>query len=122
MLACPVGAIDKRGRDGIVVVDRERCLGRDDCGLCKEACPYKAPQFGHEENAKMQKCNLCLDRLAENRKPVCVASCRTRALDAGPMDELRTKYGDLKDAVGFTYSARIKPSVFFKVKRIGRII
>ena len=114
--ACPVNAISKREMDGIVVVDREKCLGKDDCGLCKEACPYEAPQFGAEENAKMQMCNLCLDRLAEDKKPICVAACRTRALDAGPMDELRTKYGDTKDAVDFSYSTEIKPSIVFKPK------
>jgi anaerobic dimethyl sulfoxide reductase subunit B len=119
MQACPVGAIDKRGVDGIVVVDREKCLGKDECGLCREACPYEAPQFGHEENAKMQKCNLCLDRLAEYRKPICVASCRTRALDAGPMDELRAKYGMTDEAVGFTHSPGMKPSVVFRPKGTG---
>jgi anaerobic dimethyl sulfoxide reductase subunit B (iron-sulfur subunit) len=120
--ACPAGAINKRERDGIVVVDREKCQGKDDCGLCKEACPYEAPQFGAEENAKMQMCNFCLDRLAVSKKPICVGACRTRALDAGPIGELRTKYGDQKEATGFTHSARIMPSVLFRTKRLGNII
>jgi anaerobic dimethyl sulfoxide reductase subunit B (iron-sulfur subunit) len=38
--ACPASAITKRADDGIVVVDRELCLGRDKCELCLEACPY----------------------------------------------------------------------------------
>ena len=29
--ACPVGAISKRELDGVVVVDREACLGKDNC-------------------------------------------------------------------------------------------
>ena len=118
--ACPVGAISKREVDGIVVVDREGCLGKDDCGLCKGACPYGVPQFGAEENAKMQMCNLCLDRLAEGKKPVCGAACLTRALDAGPIDELATKYGDVKEAIGFIYSAEISPSIVFKPKEPAR--
>lgn len=118
--ACPVAAIHKRERDGIVMVDREKCQGKNDCGLCKEVCPYEAPQFGSEDNAKMQKCNLCLDRLVAGKKPICVAACRTRALDAGPMDELRARYEDIKQAAGFTYSIRIKPSIIFKpIEAVG---
>ena len=114
--ACPAEAIRKRERDGIVVVDREKCLGKDDCGACREACPYEAPQFGAEENAKMQKCDLCLDRIGKGEKPVCVAACRTRALAAGPMDELEAKFGGGKEAPGMTHSPRVKPSAIFKRK------
>jgi len=95
--ACPPGAITKRDEDGIVVVDRDTCLGAD-CQLCLEACPYDAPQFGA-------------------KKPVCVDSCPTWALDAGPLDELREKYGDVKNAEGFVYSTDLAPSVTFKPKQ-----
>jgi anaerobic dimethyl sulfoxide reductase subunit B (iron-sulfur subunit) len=115
--ACPVNAITKRVEDGIVTVDRETCLGKDNCNLCLEACPYEAPQFGTEENATMQKCDLCIDRWAEGKKPVCVSSCPMQALDAGPIDELRTKYGDVRDTESFTYSETLAPSVTFKPKR-----
>ncbi|UCC59478.1 MAG: 4Fe-4S dicluster domain-containing protein, partial [Dehalococcoidia bacterium] len=84
--ACPAGAITKRQEDGVVLVDREKCLGKDQCDLCLQACTYKAPQFGAEPNAKMQMCNLCPDRLEEGKKPICVAGCPMRALDAGPID------------------------------------
>jgi len=53
------------------------------------------PQFGAENNAKMQKCHFCLDRLDKNQKPACVDSCPMRALDAGPLDKLRGLYGDV---------------------------
>ena len=117
--ACPAGAITKRDEDGIVVVDRDVCLGAS-CQLCLEACPYDAPQFGAEENAKMQKCNFCVDRWAEGKKPVCVDGCPMWALDAGPLDELRAKYGDTTDSEGFVYSADLIPSVIFKPKRDAR--
>lgn len=116
MPACPVNAISKREQDGIVVVDREMCLGRDNCQLCLEACPYDAPQFGAEENAKMQKCELCIERWEEGKKPICVAACPMRALDAGPIDEMRAKYGEVKEATGFTYSDSLQPSIIFKPK------
>ena len=115
--ACPVGAISKRESDGVVTVDREKCLGRDDCGmLCKEACPYGVPQFGAEDNARMQMCDFCLDRLTENKAPICVAGCPMRALDAGPLDELEAKYGEIRRAADFTYSAEVNPSIIFKPK------
>jgi anaerobic dimethyl sulfoxide reductase subunit B (iron-sulfur subunit) len=102
---------------GIVVVDQAKCLGKDKCDLCLQSCPYEAPQFGAEKNAKMQMCNLCFDRLKEGKKPICVAGCPMRALDAGPIDELRARYGDKTEAVVFTHSADLKPSVVFKPKR-----
>jgi anaerobic dimethyl sulfoxide reductase subunit B (iron-sulfur subunit) len=39
------------------------------------------------------------------------------ALDVGPLDELRKKYGDRTGAEGFHYSARFKPAIVFKPKR-----
>jgi anaerobic dimethyl sulfoxide reductase subunit B (iron-sulfur subunit) len=114
--ACPSGAITKRKEDGIVFVDQAKCLGKDKCDLCLQSCPYGAPQFGAEKNARMQMCNLCFDRLKEGKKPICVAGCPMRALDAGPIDELRAQYGDKTEAVAFTYSTDLKPSVVFKPK------
>ena len=114
---CPVNAITKRAKDGIVVVDREACLGRDKCQLCLKACPYDAPQFGAEENAKMQKCDLCLERWVEHKKPICVDACPMRALDAGTIKELRAKYGDIKEAEGFVYSEKLSPAIVFKPKK-----
>ena len=115
--ACPVDAISKREEDGIVVVDREACLGTDNCDApCLEACPYDAPQFGAERNAKMQKCTLCVDRWAEGKKPICVDACPMRALDSGPLSELKAKYADMKEAEGFAYSAEAQPAIVFKPK------
>jgi anaerobic dimethyl sulfoxide reductase subunit B (iron-sulfur subunit) len=118
--ACPVGAITKREEDGIVVVDREACLGNEGCdGFCQKACPYKAPEFGSELGAKIQKCNLCRDRWTEGNKPICVTACPMRALDAGPLDKLIAEYGDVRIADGFTYSEKTSPSIIFKLKRKG---
>ena len=114
---CPAQAIKKREDNGIVLVDREACLGKDSCGLCSQACPYGAPQFGAEENAKMQKCDLCIKRLLTGLKPICVAACPMRALDVGPIDELIRKYGEVREAEGFVYSPKVKPSIIFKAKK-----
>ena len=115
--ACPVGAITKHNEDGIVVVDREACLGITSCGgTCQEACPYDAPQFKEEIDAKMQKCDLCQDRWVEGKKPICVDACPTRALDAGHLDELEAKYGRTKEVVGFAFSQASKPSIAVKAR------
>ena len=82
--------------------------------FCKEACPYDAPQFGEAENSKMQLCTLCVDRLADNKNPVCVDACPMRALDFGPIDELKKKYGEINEAPGFVHSKQTKPSIIFK--------
>ena len=115
--ACPAGAITKRQQDGVVLVDKGQCLGKESCGLCLESCPYEAPQFGDEENASMEKCDLCLERLAEKKKPICVDACPMRALDVGPMTELTVSYGNEREATGFKYSEDCNPSVVFKSKR-----
>ena len=116
--ACPVGAITKREEDGIVFVDREACLGNVSCGCdCLEVCPYDAPQFGAEPEAKMQKCDLCLERWVQKKKPICVEACPMRALDAGPANELKARYGDMREAEGFVYSEDAMPSIVFKPKQ-----
>lgn len=113
---CPAEAISKRDSDGIVIVDSDACLGNEQCGKCGEVCPYGAPQFGKDPDAKMQKCNLCLDRWSENKRPVCVEACPMRALDAGPMDALEAKYGNGREAKGFPGHDECRPAVILKPK------
>ena len=114
---CPVGAISKRDQDGIVFVDSDKCLGNEECDVkCLKACPYNAPQFGPEAGAKMRKCNFCIDRYLEGKLPACIESCRTRALDAGSLEDLKAKYGDIVEADNFVYSERTKPAIVFKQK------
>ena len=120
VFACPVNAISKRELDGIVVVDREACLGKDNCDMCLQACRYDAPQFGAEKNAKMQKCHFCIERLEENKKPACIDACPMRAMDAGPIEELRAQYGDIREAEGFIYSEKLIPCIVFRPKQETR--
>lgn len=98
------------------IEESKRCLH---CGQCFSACPYGSPQFGAEDNPKMQKCDFCLNlgRWNDDKKPICVAACPVRALDAGPVTELVSRYGNVQEATGFTYSSKSKPSIVFKLKR-----
>jgi anaerobic dimethyl sulfoxide reductase subunit B (iron-sulfur subunit) len=64
----------------------------------------------------MEMCNLCFDRLEQGKKPICVEACPMRALDAGPLQELRARYGEVKKAEGFAYAAKLEPAVTFRPK------
>jgi len=55
--ACPVNAIS-RNAEGIVLIDRELCIG---CRECLPACPFGAMQFDEESEVAV-KCDLCIDR------------------------------------------------------------
>ncbi len=65
----------------------------------------------------MEKCDFCQSRLARGEQVICVESCPMYALDAGPMDQLREKYGNSVEAAGFGYLDKVKPAVVFKPKR-----
>jgi len=86
---CPTGASYKRGEDGIVLVDEDKCIG---CGLCAWACPYGAREMSPVEGV-MKKCTLCVDRIYnENlpeaeREPACVQVCPTRARHFGDLGD-----------------------------------
>lgn len=115
--ACPEKAISKRDSDGIVVVDQEKCTGKTECSRkCLKACPYDAPQFGPEADAKMVKCDFCQDRLTEGKVPICVEACPMMAIDVGPLDELKTRYETDLEAEGVKRSKVCRPAAVFKPK------
>jgi anaerobic dimethyl sulfoxide reductase subunit B (iron-sulfur subunit) len=115
--ACPENAIRKREADGIVEVDSNKCAGSGKCPKkCLKACPWNAPQFGPEDNARMQKCDFCLERLEKGKSPICVEACPMYAIEIGPLHELRNRFGQEIDASGFRYNRRFKPSVVFRPK------
>lgn len=102
---CPTGAMHKRAEDGIVLVDRDKCIG---CGYCVWSCPYGAPTL---INHLSSKCNFCIDLLEQGKKPACVSACIMRALDYGPIDELRAKYGSEAEVKGLPSAGITNPSV-----------
>lgn len=80
---CPTGAISKRDEDGLVVVDKEKCIG---CHYCFFACPFGVPQYGAD--GTMVKCDGCKDFVEIGKKPACAAICFYDALHAGTLEEL----------------------------------
>lgn len=95
---CPCNSIQKREEDGIVVVDRDSCIG---CHYCGWACPYGAPTY--DDGGIMSKCNLCIgegpggghemppreEQEDGGAQPACVDNCVGGAIQAGPVSELK---------------------------------
>ncbi|MCL6638598.1 MAG: 4Fe-4S dicluster domain-containing protein [Firmicutes bacterium] len=70
--ACMTGCLSKDERTGLVVQDRERCVG---CWMCLMVCPYGA--IGRDVGREVAiKCDRCAGR----DKPACVTVCPTGAL------------------------------------------
>ena len=109
--ACPNQAIYKAEKYGAVLVDTDKCKGTRKCWV---ACPYGVPQYkGDRPGLKMSKCNMCIDRLEEGLTPICVLSCSMRALEFGPIDELREKYGNLRRLEDMPRETITDPAVVF---------
>ncbi len=93
---CPVAATFK-SREGVVLVDQDRCIG---CRLCMAACPYNARYFNFtdpprppgpfdnpmpefpvpQRRGTVGKCVLCAHYTSRGRLPACVDACRMDAL------------------------------------------
>ena len=71
---CPVNATYQRP-DGIVLVDRDRCIG---CKYCMVSCPYNM-RFPHPYLNVADKCTFCVHRVDRGLKPACVDSCVGKA-------------------------------------------
>jgi len=69
--ACPSGAIYKRGEDGIVLINQNKCRG---WRMCVTACPYKKSYYNWN-TGKSEKCLLCYPRLETGQIPACMHSC-----------------------------------------------
>jgi Fe-S-cluster-containing dehydrogenase component len=118
---CPTQATYKRP-DGIVAMDYHRCIG---CRYCMAGCPFGARSFNfmeprlHLDATKLnkefptrmrgvvEKCNFCVERLAQGKAPACVEA------SAGAV-----VHGDLSDAnseirkiLREHYTIRRKPSL-----------
>ncbi|SFV54523.1 Sulfite reduction-associated complex DsrMKJOP iron-sulfur protein DsrO (=HmeA) [hydrothermal vent metagenome] len=95
---CPTGASMKR-KDGIVLVDRHRCIG---CRYCMMACPYEARSFVHEtitnQKAHMprgkgtvESCTLCVHKVDKGEQPACVSAVKSDAIIFGDLYDSNSK-------------------------------
>jgi formate dehydrogenase iron-sulfur subunit len=98
--ACPVGAIT-HAENGAVSINQDKCIG---CRYCVASCPFGVPRWDEATNTTF-KCWQCQDRTAAGRKPACVSTCPTGALQFGDRADMlaaaRDRVATLKEA-GFT--------------------
>lgn len=81
---CPTKAIEKLGTGEPVLIKEEFCIG---CKWCILVCPFGIIKLSRDGKI-ITKCDLCLERLEEERNPACVESCPTGALQYKRIDEI----------------------------------
>lgn len=109
--SCPTGSMQRDDATGLVNNDKETCIG---CMTCEQVCPYNHPvQLG---DGLSHKCVFCTDRTEDGQPdPACAKACPVRAIEFGPIDELRARYGTV-DTLG-TLTNITKPNVVFNPHR-----
>lgn len=113
---CPNQATYIDEEDGTVQHDDEKCIG---CEYCVKACPYGHPQY-MKELGVVHKCDACIGLRSVGEKPACVASCPMRALDFGPIDELRAMHPDAVDKITILPDpSQTNPSVAIDAKLVA---
>jgi Fe-S-cluster-containing dehydrogenase component len=80
---CPTGASYKNKENGMVLLNRKRCVG---CKACIAACPYDA-RYIHPEHGYADKCTFCSHRVAEGKEPACVLTCIGRSRIFGDIED-----------------------------------
>lgn len=84
--ACPVSALKKDEKTGVVKYDKNACIG---CRYCQVACPFNIPKFEWEKAfPQIRKCELCSHRFEKGGIAACAEFCPTGATIFGPVDEL----------------------------------
>ncbi|MHB1123002.1 MAG: 4Fe-4S dicluster domain-containing protein [Ramlibacter sp.] len=106
--ACPTGAISKREKDGVVLINQSKCIG---CRFCSWACPYGAMGFD-EERMVADKCTYCAHRLDRGEAPACVSKCPGHALSFGKSEDLRIQAKSQGRAL-MDIDAGTNPSTFY---------
>jgi len=118
---CPTQATFKRREDGIVMMDYHRCIG---CRFCVAGCPYGArsmnfrdprpfikevnPEFPTRTKGVVEKCNFCVERLAQGLLPACVEACKEKALIFGDLENPQSK---IREVVQSRFTLRRKPEL-----------
>ncbi|HTG00631.1 MAG TPA: hydrogenase 2 operon protein HybA [Nitrospirota bacterium] len=84
--ACPVSALKKNEKTGIVMYNVDACIG---CRYCQIACPFNIPKFEWEKTfPQIRKCQLCSHRIEKGGYSACAEFCPTGATIFGKMDDL----------------------------------
>lgn len=85
--ACPVSAMQKDKKTGIVSHNPDACIG---CRYCVAACPFGVPRFQYDTAIpRIQKCQLCQHRFKDGKFSACAEVCPTGATLFGPVAKLK---------------------------------
>ena len=87
---CPVQALTKDPKTGIVKYDPDICTG---CRYCMVGCPFDVPKYDYDNPfGEISKCELCnqkgVERLDKGELPGCCHVCPTGAIIFGTREEL----------------------------------
>lgn len=83
--ACLTQAMYKT-KEGPVIWREDKCMG---CRYCMVSCPFNVPKFEYNSpNPKIQKCDMCYERIIKGESPVCVENCPGEAIFFGTRREL----------------------------------
>ncbi len=82
IIACPRNALTRSEKNGVILVDEDKC---DGCGWCVEACEFGAIVL-NPVTRSAEICNLC-DEQPDG--PRCVAYCPKDALSLATPEVLR---------------------------------
>jgi DMSO reductase iron-sulfur subunit len=110
--ACPTTALWRRDDDGLVALDKDKCVG---CRRCEEACPYDALSFD-DKSGTADKCNMCEHRVAKGEGPACAQVCPTRAIHFGDIASPDSKVSKLlatREHQVLRSSAGAKPQIYY---------
>lgn len=114
--ACPTGATHISEEDSTIQYDSSVCIR---CQYCVKNCPYGVPQY-YEAEDKIGRCDACLNLRKADKNPACVDACLMRALEWGPLEDLRRKHeaGGLTSDIAILPSSEITtPSILIKPSR-----
>ena len=100
---CPADAI-KMTEDGVVQTARKpRCIA---CNNCVLACPFGVPKMNTEFQL-MMKCDMCYDRTAVGKKPMCSSVCPSQALFFGTRDQIEELRPQSRATNSFMFGAQL---------------
>lgn len=112
---CPNAAMYIDEEDGTVQHDDEKCIG---CEYCVKACPYGVPKY-IPSLKRTHKCDACKPLRENSENPACVAACPMRALEFGPIDELRAAHPDAVNQIAILPEPKTVPSVAIQAKPVA---